>query len=83
LAERGVVFGSEYCNSLLCAPSTFTPASGRLPSRIGAWDNAADVAADTPTHAHYLRNLGYRTALSGKMDFCGPDELHGYEARLT
>ncbi|MCB2001465.1 MAG: sulfatase-like hydrolase/transferase, partial [Rhodoferax sp.] len=33
--------------------------------------------------AHYLRALGYRTALSGKMHFCGPDQLHGYEERLT
>ena len=72
-----------YCNSPLCAPSRFTLVSGRLPTRIGAWDNAADFAADTPTYAHYLRNLGYRTALSGKMHFCGPDQLHGYEERLT
>ena len=27
--------------------------------------------------------LGYRTALSGKMHFCGPDQLHGFEERLT
>jgi choline-sulfatase len=39
--------------------------------------------ADVPTYAHYLRRLGYRTALSGKMHFCGPDQLHGYEERLT
>ena len=26
---------------------------------------------------------GYRTALSGKMHFCGPDQLHGFEERLT
>ncbi|WP_228489549.1 sulfatase-like hydrolase/transferase, partial [Pseudomonas aeruginosa] len=83
LAERAVVFDSAYCNSPLCAPSRFTLVSGRLPTRIGAWDNAADFAADTPTYAHYLRNLGYRTALSGKMHFCGPDQLHGYEERLT
>lgn len=83
LAERAVVFDSAYCNSPLCAPSRFTLVSGRLPTRIGAWDNAADFAADTPTYAHYLRKLGYRTALSGKMHFCGPDQLHGYEERLT
>jgi len=23
------------------------------------------------------------TALSGKMHFCGPDQLHGFEERLT
>ncbi|WP_416310936.1 choline-sulfatase [Pseudomonas sp. W03] len=83
LASEGVVFDSAYCNSPLCAPSRFTLVSGQLPTKIGAWDNAADFAADIPTYAHYLRRLGYRTALSGKMHFCGPDQLHGYEERLT
>ncbi|MDF3866583.1 choline-sulfatase [Pseudomonas denitrificans (nom. rej.)] len=83
LAGEGVVFDSAYCNSPLCAPSRFTLVSGQLPTKIGAWDNAADFAADIPTYAHYLRRLGYRTALSGKMHFCGPDQLHGYEQRLT
>lgn len=83
LARGGVVFDSAYCNSPLCAPSRFSLVSGQLPSRIGAWDNAADFPADIPTYAHYLRALGYRTALSGKMHFCGPDQLHGYEERLT
>ncbi|WP_278387816.1 choline-sulfatase [Pseudomonas oryzihabitans] len=83
LAEQAVVFDSAYCNSPLCAPSRFTLVSGQLPSKIGAYDNAADFAADIPTYAHHLRRLGYRTALSGKMHFCGPDQLHGYEERLT
>lgn len=83
LAQQAVVFDSAYCNSPLCAPSRFTLVSGRLPSKIGAYDNAADFPADVPTYAHYLRRLGYRTALSGKMHFCGPDQLHGYEERLT
>lgn len=83
LARTGVVFDSAYCNSPLCAPSRLSLVSGQLPSRIGAYDNAADFPADVPTYAHYLRRLGYRTALSGKMHFCGPDQLHGYEQRLT
>ncbi len=83
LAESAVVFDSAYCNSPLCAPSRFTLVSGQLPSKIGAYDNAADFPADVPTYAHHLRRLGYRTALSGKMHFCGPDQLHGYEERLT
>jgi hypothetical protein len=82
-AAQGVVFDAAYCNSPLCAPSRFTLVSGQLPSKIGAYDNAADFPADVPTYAHYLRRLGYRTALSGKMHFCGPDQLHGYEERLT
>ncbi|KAJ5651738.1 hypothetical protein N7507_009164 [Penicillium longicatenatum] len=83
LAAGGVTFDSAYCNSPLCAPSRYVMVSGQLPSKIGAYDNAADLPADTPTYAHYLRREGYHTALAGKMHFCGPDQLHGYEQRLT
>ncbi len=83
LAEKGVVFDSAYCNSPLCAPSRFSMMAGQLPSRIGAFDNAAEFTASVPTFAHYLRALGYRTCLSGKMHFVGPDQLHGFEERLT
>jgi choline-sulfatase len=83
LAKEGVVFDSFYCNSPLCAPSRFSFMAGQLPSRIGAYDNAADFPADIPTFAHYLRGAGYQTILSGKMHFCGPDQLHGFEERLT
>jgi choline-sulfatase len=83
LAETGVVFEAAYCNSPLCAPSRFSMLTGQLPSRIGAYDNAAYFPADAPTLAHYLRALGYRTSLCGKMHFVGPDQLHGFEERLT
>ncbi len=83
LAERGVVFQSAYCNSPLCAPSRYSWMAGRLPSAIGAYDNAAEFAADIPTFGHLLRLAGYRTILTGKMHFCGSDQLHGFEERLT
>lgn len=83
LAARGAVFERAYCNFPLCAPSRFSMATGRLCSKIGAYDNAADMPASIPTYAHYLRHAGYRTALSGKMHFIGPDQFHGFERRLT
>jgi len=83
LAAEGVVFESAYCNSPLCAPSRYSFMAGQLPSKIGAFDNAAEFAADIPTFAHYLRRAEYRTILSGKMHFCGADQLHGFEERLT
>ena len=83
LADAGVLFESFYCNSPLCAPSRFSFLTGQLPSKIGAYDNAAEFPAHTPTFAHYLRRMGYQTALAGKMHFCGPDQLHGFEDRLT
>ena len=47
------------------------------------YDNASEFHADLPTFCHYLRGLGYRCELSGKMHFVGPDQLHGYEKRHT
>ncbi|HEY9213309.1 MAG TPA: choline-sulfatase [Ancylobacter sp.] len=83
LADAGVVFENAYCNSPLCSPSRAVFMSGRLPSATQAFDNAAEFRADIPTFAHYLRRAGYRTTLSGKMHFCGPDQMHGFEERLT
>lgn len=83
LAEHGAVFERAYCNSPLCAPSRGVFMSGRLPSATGIYDNAAEFPSQLPTFAHYLRRAGYRTILSGKMHFCGPDQLHGFEERLT
>ncbi len=83
LAATGVVFDSFYCNSPLCAPSRFSFLSGRQVSAIGAYDNAAEFPSQIPTLAHYLRHAGYQTVLSGKMHFCGADQLHGFEDRLT
>jgi choline-sulfatase len=83
LAREGVVFENAYCNSPLCAPSRYALMSGQLPSATGGYDNAAEFAADTPTFAHYLRAAGYLTLLAGKMHFCGADQLHGFEERLT
>lgn len=83
LADEGVVFENAYCNSPLCGPSRLSMMSGLLPHKVGAYDNAPEFAASIPTFAHYLRLLGYLTCLSGKMHFAGPDQLHGFEERLT
>jgi choline-sulfatase len=83
IAETGAVFENAYCNSPLCVPSRFSMLSGQFPSRIGAYDNAAEFCSDIPTVAHYLRALGYRTCLAGKMHFVGADQLHGFEERVT
>ena len=83
LAERGARFDAAYCHSPLCAPARFSMLAGQPVSAIGAWDNAAEFPASVPTFAHYLALAGYRTCLSGKMHFVGPDQLHGFDERLT
>jgi choline-sulfatase len=83
LAENGTVFEHFYCNSPLCAPSRSSMVSGRLVSNVGAYDNGSELPAAVPTFMHHLRRAGYHTALSGKMHFVGPDQLHGFTDRLT
>jgi choline-sulfatase len=83
LAARGTVFGNTYCNFPICAPSRASMLTGQRASCIGAFDNGADFPSSTPTLMHHLRLAGYRTILAGKMHFVGPDQLHGYEERVT
>ncbi|WP_340252535.1 choline-sulfatase [Roseobacter sp. HKCC-CH-9208] len=83
LAARSLRFANSYTASPLCAPARASFMSGQLPSRTGVYDNAAEFASSIPTYAHHLRRAGYQTCLSGKMHFVGPDQLHGFEERLT
>ncbi|WP_062228409.1 choline-sulfatase [Aureimonas frigidaquae] len=83
LAERSMRFANAYTASPLCAPARASFMSGQLPSATRVYDNAAEFSSEIPTFAHYLRLAGYRTILSGKMHFVGPDQLHGFEERLT
>ena len=83
MADEGVTFKWAYTNSPLCGPSRYVMMTSCLPARIGAWDNAAEWSVEIPTFAHYLADRGYLTCLSGKMHFIGPDQLHGFEERLT
>ena len=83
LAARSARFKNNYTASPLCAPGRAAFMSGQLPSRTGVYDNAAEFPSAVPTYAHHLRAAGYHTALSGKMHFVGPDQMHGFEERLT
>ncbi|WP_458791202.1 choline-sulfatase [Yoonia sp. MH D7] len=83
LAARSTRFANAYTASPLCAPARASFMTGQLPSRTGVYDNAAEFTSSIPTYAHHLRRAGYQTTLSGKMHFVGPDQMHGFEERLT
>lgn len=83
LAAEGVLFESAYSSSPLCTPARYAFMTGQNVSQCGGYDNAAYMPATMPTFAHYLRLMGYKTCLSGKMHFVGADQLHGFEDRVT
>ena len=83
LAAEGVIFDAAYSSSPLCTPARYAFMTGQNISACGGYDNASYMPATMPTFAHYLRLMGYRTCLSGKMHFVGPDQLHGFEDRVT
>ena len=57
--------------------------AGALPSRTGAWTTPASCRPAGRRSPTTFGLLGYRTTLAGKMHFVGPDQLHGFEERLT
>ncbi len=83
LAETGVVFDQAYTDCPLCAPTRASFMTGLQVHRHEVWDNGVPLRSDIPTFAHILTDAGYQSVLSGKMHFVGPDQLHGFEKRLT
>ena len=83
LAARSVRFAHAYTASPLCAPGRASFMSGQLPHRTCVYDNAAEFASAVPCFTHHLRRAGWHTCLAGKMHFVGPDQMHGFEERLT
>jgi len=83
LAAGGTVFEHAYSNFPLCVPSRTSMMAGRHANAIGMWDNAIEMPASIPTLAHYLREQDYHTVLCGKMHFIGPDQVHGFNERIT
>lgn len=83
LARSGVVFDNAYTPSPLCAPARSSLMTGCLSPSIGCYDNASELTADRPTIPHFLGHLGYHSVLCGKMHFVGPDQVHGFNERIT
>lgn len=83
LCATGVRFDAAYTNCPVCAPARAAMLSGRYASRTRTYDNGAALPCDVPTYAHHLRLAGYEMVVSGKLHLVGPDQLHGFERRLT
>ena len=83
LAREGIIFTNAYTSCPICAPARMSLLTGKYVSEIDCNDNTAILATEEPTFGHYLAAEGYDCVLSGKMHMIGPDQLHGYTARLN
>lgn len=86
LARTGTVFTRAYSPNPLCMPYRNSVLTGRYPHQTGVTKNARPeggrLAGEFVCMGTYLRDVGYRTAYSGKWHVCfnqkDPD-AHGFE----
>jgi choline-sulfatase len=68
IAARGAVFENTYCGSPLCAPSRAGMLSGVYGSDVNSFCNSTVWDGSLPTWPALLRDAGYVTMGTGKMD---------------
>ncbi len=68
LAENGVRFEHAYCQSPVCGPSRASIHTGRYMSSHGVMWNTDPLSIAEKTMGEYLRPLGLKTAVVGKVD---------------
>lgn len=66
LAGEGMQLSRCFQAAPMCSPTRHNIYTGIYPVKSGAWPNHTCVYPDTKSIAHYLRDAGYRVALSGK-----------------
>lgn len=71
LAKSGVAFTRGYTTCPLCTPARSSIFSGLHPQVNGAWANNMAPASNFPLMGTIFRNLGYKTAYTGKWHLDG------------
>ncbi len=66
LAREGMQFSRCFQAAPMCSPTRHNIYTGIYPVKSGAWPNHTMVYPGTKSIAHYLKDAGYRVALSGK-----------------
>ncbi len=72
LAEHGIAFTRCYSANPVCMPARCSIHTGLYSFQTGQMDNRGDWPLDLPTFTQALQQVGYHTALTGK--------LHAHEA---
>lgn len=73
LAAEGMTFDGMFTATAMCAPTRQQLYTGMFPVRNGAYPNHSRVHDGVRSIVHYLHDLGYRVALTGKKHFNPPD----------
>lgn len=66
VAAEGMTFSRCFQAAPMCSPTRHNLYTGIYPVKSGAWPNHTRVYDGTKSIAHYLKDVGYRVALSGK-----------------
>lgn len=78
LAREGMLFSRCFQAAPMCSPTRHNIYTGIYPVKSGAWPNHTCVYPGTKSIVHYLRDVGYRVALSGKTHIA-PRESFPFE----
>jgi choline-sulfatase len=68
VAQHGVIFNNTYCGNPVCAPSRAGMVSGVYPSDCNSFCNSTAWDGSLPAWPRPLRDAGYQTFGTGKMD---------------
>lgn len=79
LAQEGFTFQNAYTASPVCAPARAAIKSGQYPPGCGVISNWIEFREGTELLTDRLSQLGYETALCGKLHFVPHDKDFGFQ----
>lgn len=69
LASEGIKFNNMFVTNAICAPTRAELFTGLQSYRNGCTTNKAPTNSNVKSVAHYLEDIGYRVALTGKKHY--------------
>lgn len=79
LAKEGLKFNNNYASEAMCVPIRASLFTGLYPARHGSFQNHKEANAGTKSIAHYLPELGYTVALTGKNHSTKPASIFPFQ----
>ncbi|MBT1688509.1 sulfatase family protein [Dawidia soli] len=79
LARQGLRFRQIYASTSMCTPTRASLFTGLYPARHGSFQNHKAVFDNLKSIGHYLGDLGYKVALTGKNHSTRPRSVFPFE----